>query len=304
MNPQAILLGGIVLGFFSIPVIALLLHFLHVEVEDGETVLVTRFGRHVASHSQPGWYWLLDRLMPWVKVHRVSLRRDFWEIPNILIHDAKGTAIALDVFVELRVVNPMKAAFEVADWQHLFENLVAHAMIATLGNRSFEEILSFRSELSDLIKKEIRQETERWGVQIHLVLLRSVTVTPAVAGQLVASVAAKLERAKAHIEEDGRQTVALLEANTSAEIAALIAEARGQYPLAVGRAYERLQVRPRVFDAYRTLYELSLFQPHRTVAFQGFNNGEVREMDAAMAVTSSEAPVSGWSTSPMQLKTE
>lgn len=299
MNHQAILLGGILLGFLGIPCITLLLRFLHVEVEDGETLLVTRHGRHAATFSRPGWYWLIDRLMPWVGTHRVSLRRAFREIPNIFIHDAKGTGIVLDVFVELRVVDPVKATFSVADWPHLLDNLVAHAMIAALGNRSFNEILCFRSELSKLIEDEIRHETERWGIQIDLVVLRSVSVSPAIAGQFVASVAAKLERAKAHIEEDGRQTVALLEANTSAKIATLIAEARGHYPLAVGRSYERLSARPEVFEAYRDLYELSLLQPHRTVAFQGFASGEIRAMDAAMATATSETPADLWARSPM-----
>lgn len=290
MNSQAILLAGILVGFFGIPCLTLLLRFLHVEVEDGETVLVTRHGRHTGTLSQPGWYWLFDRLMPWVKIHRVSLRRDYREIPNVFIHDTKGTGIVLDVFVELRVVDPVKATFSVSDWPHLLDNLVAHAMIAALGNRSFEEILRFRAELSKLIEDEIRHETARWGIQIDLVMVRSVSVSPAIAGQLVGSVAAKLERAKAHIEEDGRQTVALLEANTSATIATLIAEARGEYPLAVGRAYEGLGKRPEVFQAYQTLYELSLLQPHRTVAFQGFAAGEVRAMDAAMAAGTTDAP--------------
>jgi hypothetical protein len=61
-----------------------------------------------------------------------------------------------------------------------------------------------------------------------------------------------------------------------------VAEAKGQYPLAIGRALGRLKPEPEVFAAYNELYELSLVRPHRTVAFRGFGEGELRAVDAAM----------------------
>jgi hypothetical protein len=61
-----------------------------------------------------------------------------------------------------------------------------------------------------------------------------------------------------------------------------VAKAKGQYPLAVGHALARLRQNPRVFSAYTELYELSLLRPHRTLAFKGFKEGEVRSFDAAM----------------------
>ena len=67
-----------------------------------------------------------------------------------------------------------------------------------------------------------------------------------------------------------------------AQVAALVAEAKGQYPAAVGRAFAALGSNPRVLEAYNTLYALSQVHPHRTIAFHGFEAHEVRAMDAAM----------------------
>ena len=58
-------------------------------------------------------------------------------------------------------------------------------------------------------------------------------------------------------------------------------EAKGQYPLAVGRALQRLKKQPAVFEAYNALYELAQERGACTVAFRGFN-GELRALDATM----------------------
>ncbi len=101
--------------------------------------------------------------------------------------------------------------------------------------------------------------------------------------QLFDAVAAQLEKAKVDIEEIGRLEVSLLEAETSAKVAALEAEARGQYSLAVGRSYSRLKSNAKILSAYAQLYELSLLKPHRTVAFHGFQDQGLKAVEALMS---------------------
>jgi hypothetical protein len=112
--------------------------------------------------------------------------------------------------------------------------------------------------------------------------VRHVSLTPGVAREVFESVAARLERARAVILEQGRLDAAQLEADTARKVAVLVAQARSQYPLAVGRALERLKRVPAVFAAYNALYALSQVRGSRTVAFRGFSGGEVRALEAAM----------------------
>jgi hypothetical protein len=61
--------------------------------------------------------------------------------------------------------------------------------------------------------------------------------------------------------------------------------------LAVGRAFAALRKQPNVFAAYNELYNLSMVRPHRTIAFSGFGEGELRAVDAAMlSPQNGEAP--------------
>ncbi len=273
---------GILLGLAVIPFLALSLRMFRVEVEDGEAVLVTRFGKLVDKLDRPGWHWLFDRVMPWTKTYTVLLRSDFRDFPNICINDSRGTTIVVDVWLEFRVVDPAKATFEIADWNHALKNLVSHAVISILGNREFKQILSDRTELGEKLRADIAAETQRWGIKVELAFIKNISLLPEVSQQLFHAVAARLERAKADIEERGRQDVAKLQAETSAQIATLVAEARGQYPAAVGRAYAELKKKPAVFTAYTELYELSMMRPQQTIAFKDFEGGEMRALEAAM----------------------
>lgn len=282
MNPNLQLLVGIALGIVVPLACAGLFRIMTVEVEDEEAVLVTSFGKRIATWKEPGLRFLPTRIFPWVRVIRISLQRDFQHFKKIHVNDARGTTLLVDLWLEYRVVDPARAVFQVADWKESLRNVVTHAALSLLGSREFQDILTDHSELGKLLQAEIADETERWGVRVELVFLRDLSLLPDVARQVFGAVAARLELAKAHIEEEGRQSVSLLEAETAAKVAGLVADAKGQYPAAVGRALDGLAKNPAVLAAYETLYELSLVRPHRTVVFQGFEPGEVRTMDAAM----------------------
>lgn len=286
---------GLVAGLAAIPVLTALFKGGSVSVEDEEAVVITRFGKREAVLTQPGLHVVPGKLMPWVETRRVSLARDFRHFEGLHVSDVRGTTMVVDLWLELRIVDPVKALFEVADWDRSLRTLVTNVAIAQLGEREFAQILPDRSELGERLQREIAAETARWGIQVEKVFLRNVKLLPEVSRQLFARVSARLEQAKATTEENGRVQVARLEAQTREQIAGLVAEAKSEYPTAVGRALAELRPTPRVLEAYMQLYELSLVRPQRTVAFSGFGEGDLRAIDAAMlpAATDLPAPANG-----------
>jgi regulator of protease activity HflC (stomatin/prohibitin superfamily) len=284
MSENLFLAIGVLLGVGAIPLTVFLLRAVTIEVEDEEAVLVTSFGKLVHSYTQPGLHFLATKAMPWVGTTRVSLRRDFRHFKNVHVNDSKGTTVIVDLWVEFRVADPAKAIFAVTEWDSALQNLVSHAATSILGSRDFREILCDRTELGSLLQKDIERDTANWGIEIELVFIRNVSLLPEVSRQIFETIGARLERAKAHIEEEGRLSVAQLEAETAMRVAELVADAKGQYPSAVGRALADVKKRPAVFRAYNELYELSMVRPHRTVTFRGFENGDLRAADAAMMI--------------------
>lgn len=275
------------------------------QVEHEEAVLITRFGQLSRVLTAPGWYWLPDRSLPWVSVRRASLERDFHYFRDIHINSVRGTTMLVDLWLELRITDPKKALFDVADWDRALQNLVQHAAISILGSRDFQEILTDRIEIGELLKRDIGAETARWGVSIEQLFVRNVSLLPEVSRHIFETIAARLERAKADIEEDGRLRVAQLEAQVSMQVAPLVADAKGQYPAALARAFAVMAREPAVLAAYNELYELSLVRPHRTITFTGFGDGELSAAEALMATPPQEGgPGPGYGLAPLAAEQE
>lgn len=274
------LFGGAAAGAAGPSVLARMARGFGVAVEDEHVALVTSFGKLVAKFEKPGLHMLPSKWLPWVKVQHVSTARDFRIIHDLHINDARGTTVVADLWIEMRVVDPEKALFAVEDWDQAMQNLLVHAAMSILGSRDFQQILDDRSELGVLLLQDVSTETLRWGVKVEQVFIRHLALLPEVSRQVFGTIATRLERSRAVVVEHGRLDAAELEADTAKRVAALVAEAKAQYPLAVGRALKRLNANPSVFAAYNELYDLSQVRGNRTVAFRGFD--ELRAIDSAM----------------------
>lgn len=273
---------GFLLGLSLLSVVRIIFNSLTVQVDSETAVLLIRFGKLVQIRKESGLWFCPEKGLPWVKLVEVSLQRDFRQYQNIHINDFRGTTVIVDFWIEFSIVDPEKALFKVEDWEQSLKSLLTHSATSILCTQEFNKILCNRHELGIILRNDIQAETARWGLEIEMVMIQKVSLLPEVSRQMFATVAAKLERTKAHVEEEGRLRVALLEAETSSKVAELVAEAKGQYPEAIGRAYSQISKNPAVFNAYQELHDLTLLRPHKTVMFQGFSKGEIREVDAAM----------------------
>lgn len=280
------LIGGVLAGLFLVPMFRGLFRAVTVEVEDDHHVLLTRFGKLERTFTTPGLQWVFDRWAPWVEALSVSLARDFRSFDGIHVNDVRGTSVVVDLWVEVRVQDPARALFAIEDWDKAVRNLVVHAATAALSRRDFQQILRDHSELGAQLTRDVSPETERWGVKVDAVFIRNVSLLPEVSQQLFGAVAARLGQARAIIEEQGRIDIARLEAETSQQVATLIADAKGQYPLAIGRAYAEMGKEAAVLDAYETLYDLSQLRPHRIITFRGFEGASA--IEAAMIASPNE----------------
>lgn len=302
MNFSLDFVVGLALGIGTPLALAWLYLRASIAVEDEHAALVAHFGQLRATLTRPGLHFYPARILPWTSVRHVSLQRDFRHIINVPVNDARGTTLLVDLWVEFRIIDAEKSVFGVEDWDRALQNLVSHAATSILGNREFSAILSDRTELGQRLGEEIADDTARWGVKVEFVFVQNVSLLPEVSRVVFETVAARLRRAKAAIDESGRIRVAKLEAQTHAQLASLVADAKGQYPAAIGAALARLQSKPKVFDAYNTLYEYSTLRPHRMTAFRGFGADEMRAVDASMVAVDAAGDAASRASSTMSTR--
>ena len=128
-------------------------------------MLVTRFGKLVATLTQPGWHWLPDRILPWVKVPpRLAAAR----LPPLHATStsttSRGTTVHRRSLARAAHRRPRRRRlFDVADWDRSLQNLVSHAAISILGNREFQQILCDRTELGELLTRRHRRRDRALG---------------------------------------------------------------------------------------------------------------------------------------------
>lgn len=281
---ESTLLYGFILGAGIVPVGWILKILMSVEVASETSAVITKFGVVTRVIDEPGFHWLFDKILPWVRVVSVSKQMDFREYRGISVNDSRGTTIIVDLWAEFKITDPRKALFQVENWEESFQSLLFHSATSILGTREFKDILANRTELGNLIREDICDETARWGVDIDMVYVSKLSLLPEVSSQMYQAVSAQLSQAKMWIEENGRIRVAMLQAGTEAEVASLVAEAKAQYPLAVSKAYQEVGGEPEVLNAYKELHRLSLIHPQRAIAFRGFGAKEITALDAAMLI--------------------
>lgn len=285
MDLLQLLLGGII-GAISIPLLILIFRFFTLEVEDESVLVVTNFGKMKQIFKTPGLHFFPKKMLPWIKLYEISLKRDYRHYEKIHVNDCRGTTLIIDLWIEFKITEPEKALFQVENWEKSLQSLLTSSGASILGSFEFYQILTNRTELGLILKKDLEAETARWGIQIELIFISKLSLLPDVSQQLFDAVAARLEKAKGDIQEAGRLEVEYLEAITASQVAALEAEAKGQYSLAIGRAYSQLSIYPGLLDAYIELHKLSLVKPHRTISFQGFKEHGITSTDAAMFMPS------------------
>lgn len=273
----AVVSGGLVLLF------KLITH----QVGEQTEAFVLKFGKVTSQLTEPGLYWLPDKIWPWVQVISVSKQTDGRLFKDIQLSDRFGTSIVVDLWVEFKISDAHRALFSVENWEEVLESVVLHSATAILSTFNIDQILKNRLELAARIQASIANESERWGLTLHTAMIQNVGLLPDTQKRMFQSVAAKIERTTALIQEEGRLKVAELEAATSRKIAELNGISRSQNLIELGRFYRSLD--RKTLEKFKEYWELQNTDPKKLVIYSGF---EGRTLELAEAVKSVEAVTS------------
>jgi regulator of protease activity HflC (stomatin/prohibitin superfamily) len=281
---------SLLIGFASITSLSLIAFWLFkqstIQVDDETESFVLSMGQVKKRIEKPGLHFIPEKSLPWVQIVNISKQIDFRTYKNIQVSDHYGTTVIVDLWVEFKIFDPYKALFSVENWEEVLESLVIHTTGSILCAQTVDQILKQRHELAHQLRQAMALETERWGISISGAMIQNVGLLPEISKQFFNSVAARIERTKALIEEEGRIKVAQLEANTYHKVAELNSLAKAQLPLAIGGAYGKLSNEPKVLRAYQEYWELTHLDPRKTVTFNGFAANSIDAVEASMAVES------------------
>lgn len=189
----------------------------------GRSRLVERLGKY-DRELLPG----LSFVLPVVEkvVSHESLKERVLDIPPQLCITRDNVSIEVDAVVYWQLLEHSRAYYAVDNLQAAMVNLVLTQIRAEMGKLDLDQTFTTRSEVNELLLKELDEATDPWGVKVTRVEMRDINPSPGVKQAMEAQMTAEREKRAAILRSEGEKESQLNEARGRAE--ALVLDARAQ----------------------------------------------------------------------------
>jgi regulator of protease activity HflC (stomatin/prohibitin superfamily) len=138
-----------------------------------ERALVLRLG-HFRSLNGPGLFFIIpiiDTIPYWIDVRVISMT---FKAEKTLTKDT--VPVDVDAVLFWKVLDPKKAALEVADYRTAIGWASQTALRDVIGKTLLSDMLEGRSKISDELRIIIDERTEPWGINVISVEIKDVLI--------------------------------------------------------------------------------------------------------------------------------
>src|ERR1041385_2187169 len=136
-----------------------------------ERGVIFRLGRVLRESKGPGVIFVFK---PIDRIVRMSLRVEAMEVPAQDIITRDNVSVKVNAVVYFRIVEPIKAVIEVANYLYATSQLSQTTRRSVLGEVELDELLSQREKLNVRLQAVLDQHTGPWGVKVAMVEVKQV----------------------------------------------------------------------------------------------------------------------------------
>ena len=205
-------------------------------INQGNEALVERFGSY-HKKLQPGLNIVvpvLDRI-----VFRETIREKVLDIPPQKCITRDNVGIEVDAVVYWRIVDMEKAWYKVENLQSAMVNLVLTQIRAEMGQLELDETFTARSQINELLLRDLDIATDPWGVKVTRVELRDIIPSKAVQESMELQMAAERRKRASILTSEGDRESAVNSAKGKAEAQELEAEAQQKATILQAEAQQK-----------------------------------------------------------------
>ncbi|RMF66403.1 MAG: SPFH/Band 7/PHB domain protein [Cyanobacteria bacterium J069] len=191
-------------------------------VNQGNEVLVERLGSY-NKKLKPG----LSFILPFVDrvAFQETIREKVLDVPPQPSITKDNVAISVDAVVYWRIVDMEKAYYKVQDLQAAMVNLVLTQIRAEMGKMELDETFTARSQINEILLRELDTATDPWGVKVTRVELRDIVPSKAVQESMELQMSAERRKRASILTSEGDREAAVNSARGKADAQVLEAEA-------------------------------------------------------------------------------
>ncbi len=181
-----------------------------------ERAVVFRLGRIIGAKG-PGLIILITGIDKMVKV---DLRTVTLDVPPQDIITRDNVSVKVSAVVYFRVVDPIKAIVEVADFHFATSQLAQTTLRSVCGQGELDNLLAERDEINDRIQNILDKDTEPWGVKVAKVEVKEIDLPEEMRRAMAKQAEAERERRSTIINAEGEFQAAQRLADAARIIAA------------------------------------------------------------------------------------
>ena len=215
-------------------------------------MIYERLGKY-NRQLQPG----ISLLIPIIErvVSTESLKERVLDIPSQQCITKDNVSIEVDAVVYWLLVDHEKGFYAVQNLTSAMTNLVLTQIRAEMGKLDLDETFTTRSEVNEILLRELDEATNPWGVKVMRVEMRDIVPAPRIKEAMDAQMTAEREKRAKILKSEGEKEALLNEARAKAESLVLDAqakkeaiilnadaEAEKQQKIAEAEAYAALQI--------------------------------------------------------------
>ena len=192
----------IVVGAF---VVALVVAYSIRVANQWDKAVVLRLGRFHALNG-PGLFFIIpiiDVVAYWIDTRVIT---SSFKAEKTLTKDT--VPVNVDAVLFWKVLDPKKAALDVADYQSAISWASQTALRDVIGKTMLSDMLEGRDKISNELQKIIDERTEPWGINVISVEVKDVLIPPALEDAMSMQAQAERERQARVILGDSERQVA------------------------------------------------------------------------------------------------
>ena len=167
--------------------------------------VVLRLGKF-RSLQGPGLFLiipLIDTIPYWIDIRVLT---SSFKAEKTLTKDT--VPVDVDAVLFWKIVDPKKAALDVADYQSAINWASQTALRDVIGKTMLSDMLEGRDKISSVLQKIIDERTEPWGINVISVEVKDVLIPPALEDAMSMQAQAERERQARVILGDSERQVA------------------------------------------------------------------------------------------------
>src|SRR5664280_145383 len=172
----------------------------------------------------------LHFLVPFVDRVRASvdLREQVVSFTPQPVITSDNLVVNIDTVIYYSVIDSKSAVYEIANFIQGIEQLTVTTLRNVIGSLDLEQTLTSRDQINGQLRGVLDEATERWGIRVNRVELKSIDPPASIQGSMEQQMRAERDRRAAILTAEGVKQSQILTAEGQKQAAILTAEGQKQ----------------------------------------------------------------------------